>query len=169
PVAVPVRIADRRFRVLPVVHRHHGRMREAELAAIGFGIGDLARAQRIAQRREPRDAAHIAGEAQDELQPRMLLGAVFLAELIVVFEIVVGGGCHGTHLLPRSSRNRPSFSCTGRSEKLNSTASSSASWICRAQLGITNTSRGPHSSTLSPMRVRPRPSTAVKTVASVER
>src|SRR5450755_2992514 len=73
------------------------------------------------------------------------------------------------HALPRSSRNRSSFCCTGRSEKLNSTESSSASWVTHCQLGATNRSRGPHSNVCSPIRERPLPSIAANTVASVER
>src|SRR5450755_611241 len=73
------------------------------------------------------------------------------------------------HALPRSSRKRSSFCCTGRSEKLNSTESASASWVTQCQLGTTNRSRGPHSKVLSPIRVRPWPSIAANTVASVER
>src|SRR6202049_209406 len=41
------------------------------------------------------------------------------------------------HALPRSSRKRSSFCCTGRSEKLNRTESSSASWVTHCQLGTT--------------------------------
>src|SRR5205807_5229226 len=73
------------------------------------------------------------------------------------------------HALPRSSRNRSSFCCTGRSEKLNSTESTSASWVTHCQLGTTNRSRGPHSKVFSPIRERPLPSIAANTVASVER
>src|ERR1700688_3019486 len=49
------------------------------------------------------------------------------------------------HALPRPSLNRSSFCCTGRSEKLNSTESASASWVTHCQLGTTNRSRGSHS------------------------
>src|SRR5579863_5504597 len=73
------------------------------------------------------------------------------------------------HALPLSSRNRSSFCCTGRSEKENSTESASASCVTQCQLGTTNRSRGPHSKVCSPIRVRPLPSIAANTVASVER
>src|SRR5690606_27508087 len=69
----------------------------------------------------------------------------------------------------RSSRNSPSFRCTTRSEKLKRTASTSASCRTVRQLGTTKTSRGPHSRTSPSTMLRPRPSTGVKTVASVER
>src|SRR6267154_2565716 len=80
-----------------------------------------------------------------------------------------GGGSRSAHALPRSSRNRSSFCCTGRSEKLNSTESTSASWVTHCQLGTTNRSRAPHSKVWSPILVRPLPSIAANTVASVER
>ena len=70
---------------------------------------------------------------------------------------------------PRASRQRPSFSCTARSEKLKSTDSAVARWRCVAQLGTTKTSRGPQLSVSSPMRVSPLPSMQTKTVPSVER
>jgi len=49
------------------------------------------------------------------------------------------------------------------------TESWSASWVTQCQLGTTNRSRGPHSKVCSPIRVRPLPSIAANTVASVER
>jgi hypothetical protein len=61
----------------------------------------------------------------------------------------------------RSSRQRPSFSCTGRSEKLNSTASPLGWWVCGDQLGTTKMSRGFQAKTVSPTRVSPSPSTIV--------
>jgi hypothetical protein len=79
------------------------------------------------------------------------------------------GTMKDAHAFPRSSLNRSSFCCTGRSEKLNSTESSSASWVTHCQLGTTNRSRGPHSKVCSPIRERPLPSIAANTVASVER
>src|SRR5258708_39086569 len=72
-----------------------------------------------------------------------------------------------SHAFPRSSRNKSGFCCTGRSEKLNSTASSSASCVTHCQLGTTNRSRGPHSKVASPIRLRPWPSVGQNTVASV--
>src|SRR5262249_33291270 len=71
------------------------------------------------------------------------------------------------YALPRSSRNRSSFCCTGRSEKENSTESTSDSWVTQCQLGTTKRSRGPHSKVWSPILVRPLPSIAANTVASV--
>ncbi|MBV8398788.1 MAG: hypothetical protein JOZ17_08605 [Acetobacteraceae bacterium] len=44
------------------------------------------------------------------------------------------------HQAPRSSSHSPSFSCAGRSEKLNNTASPRVR--CHCQLGTTNTSLG---------------------------
>src|SRR6185295_2545716 len=73
------------------------------------------------------------------------------------------------HAFPRSSRNKSSFCCTGRSENENSTASVSASCVTQCQLGTTNRSRAPHSNTWSPILVRPLPSIAANTVASVAR
>src|SRR6185312_6579804 len=70
---------------------------------------------------------------------------------------------------PRSSRQSDSMSCTGRSEKLNSTASFVALWTWRCQLGTTNRSRGFQRKTVSPMVVSPSPSTTEYTVPSVER
>src|SRR5437868_5555491 len=58
------------------------------------------------------------------------------------------------------SRHSPSACCTGRSEKLNSTLASLASCDTGIQDGATKTSFGSQSKTVSPMRVRPRPSTA---------
>ena len=83
--------------------------------------------------------------------------------------LMMRSGAARDHALPRSSLNRSSFCCTGRSEKLNSTESASASCVTQRQLGTTNRSRGPHSNVWSPTRVRPLPSMAANTVASVER
>src|SRR4051794_34204951 len=80
-----------------------------------------------------------------------------------------GGESLPPHAFPRSSRNKSSFCCTGRSEKENSTASVSASCVTQCQLGTTNRSRAPHSNTWSPILVRPLPSIAANTVASVAR
>ena len=60
---------------------------------------------------------------------------------------------------PRCSRHNPSLSCTGRSEKLNSTASPAARCVWLCQLGTTNTSRGFHRNVTSPTTVSPSPST----------
>src|SRR6266567_9441576 len=73
------------------------------------------------------------------------------------------------HAFPRASRHRPSFSCTTRSEKLNRTASLVARCVWVIQLGTTKMSCGSQRRTVSPIRVSPRPSTATKTVPSVER
>src|SRR5436190_22798401 len=73
------------------------------------------------------------------------------------------------YALPRASRQRPSFSWTTRSEKLKSTDSFVARWVCVIQLGTTKMSCGSQARTVSPIRVSPLPSTATNTVASVER
>jgi len=73
------------------------------------------------------------------------------------------------HALPRSSRNRSSFCCTGRSEKTEQHRIFFRFMVTHCQLGTTNRSRGPHSKVCSPIRERPLPSIAANTVASVER
>src|SRR3546814_5811832 len=70
--------------------------------------------------------------------------------------------------LPRLSRHRPRTFCTGRSEKLKTTASSfGATWRYGTQLGITKVSRLPQSNLCavspSPIRVWPVPSTTLNT------
>src|SRR5437899_2618807 len=70
---------------------------------------------------------------------------------------------------PLASRHSPSFSCTTRSEKLNSTASLAAWWVCFIQLGTTKISCGSQPNLLSPIRLSPVPSTTTNTVPSVER
>src|SRR5690606_36651637 len=75
----------------------------------------------------------------------------------------------------RSSRSRPSAAWIGRSEKLNSTASSAAERRQRCHDGTTKWSRGPNSSTVrctSPSTSRsivavPCPSTTLYTAPSV--
>jgi hydroxypyruvate reductase len=68
-----------------------------------------------------------------------------------------------------SSRHRPSTFCTGRSEKLKSTASSTAVWCTAVHAGTTKMSLGPQSNVSPPTTLRPRPSTTVNTVPSVAR
>src|SRR6266852_759814 len=73
------------------------------------------------------------------------------------------------HQATTSSRQSPSAFCTGRSEKLNSTASSLVWCETVLQDGATKTSRGPHSKVWSPTTLRPPPSTTAYTVPSVDR
>src|SRR5213595_3872113 len=67
-----------------------------------------------------------------------------------------------------SSRQIPSAFCTGRSEKEKSTVSSCASCETSCQEGTTNKSFGPQSKTSLPIFDRPRPSTTLNTVPSVD-
>src|SRR5262245_35346756 len=78
-----------------------------------------------------------------------------------------GFGCF--HECPRSSCQRPSFSCTGRSEKVKRTISLDASNVRQTQDGTTQTSLGVSTNSSPPMVARPSPSTTEKTVLSVER
>src|SRR6185437_7958330 len=83
-------------------------------------------------------------------------------------DIDLGRGS-GHHPFSRSSLHSAKTSCTGRSEKLNRTASDVARCRCRCQLGTTNRSRGFHLMVVSPMMVSPVPSTTEYIVPSVDR
>src|SRR5262249_33568883 len=111
--------------------------------------GDIASrclARELAQRGQAQIGFLAAARAERAGHGRL---AVAAARRLVCGGIRRGGGgrLDGAHGAILSSRRTPSASCTGRSEKLNSTHSCAASSATGIHEGTTNTSRGANANT----------------------